>query len=66
MHSLISRLDNHSFGGWVSLYDVVDDQKLSLYREKLHALTSQPKISVILPVYNTNPEFLDHQTMIHK
>ena len=52
-------MDNHSFGGWVSLYDVLDDQKLSLCREKLHALTSQPKISIILPVYNTNPDFLE-------
>ena len=59
VHSLISSLDNQSFGAWVSLYDLVDDQKLSLYREKLHALTTQPKISVILPVYNTNSEFLE-------
>lgn len=56
--SSISRLNNNSFGEWVSLYDVVDEQRLSFYRKKSLALRSQTKISIILPVYNPNPVLL--------
>lgn len=56
--SSISRLNNNSFGEWVSLYDMVDEQRFSFYRKKSLALRSQTKISIILPVYNPTPVLL--------
>ncbi|MBI1859565.1 MAG: glycosyltransferase family 2 protein [Deltaproteobacteria bacterium] len=43
---------------WVENYDTIDDSKRDLLRKQFERLSSHPKFSVILPVYNTPEPYL--------
>jgi glycosyltransferase involved in cell wall biosynthesis len=43
---------------WISLYDTLTDEARVLIKDRLVSLSYTPLISVVMPTYNTNPEWL--------
>lgn len=52
----VSIIDYYS--SWISLYDTLTDSDRKQIKNKIRALKFQPLISVILPVYNTDEQWL--------
>lgn len=50
--------DRNDYTEWVSRYDTLTDESRMLMREKMRALNCKPLISVIMPTYNSQPEWL--------
>jgi glycosyltransferase involved in cell wall biosynthesis/2-polyprenyl-3-methyl-5-hydroxy-6-metoxy-1,4-benzoquinol methylase len=47
-----------SYGLWVEQFDTIDDGARAAIRGRLNRLTTQPLVSVIMPVYNTPAPYL--------
>jgi glycosyltransferase involved in cell wall biosynthesis len=43
---------------WIGRYDTLTDEARLLIKKRLHAFSYKPLISVVMPTYNTNPEWL--------
>ncbi|HJW45843.1 MAG TPA: glycosyltransferase, partial [Lysobacter sp.] len=50
--------DISDYSLWLDIYDEVDELRLSIARSELDKLARKPKISVIVPVYNTPEKWL--------
>lgn len=50
--------DRNDYAEWVRRYDTIDDAKRQKCRTLCDGLASKPKISVVMPTYNSNPEWL--------
>jgi glycosyltransferase involved in cell wall biosynthesis len=48
-----------SYAQWVSLYDTLSDSDRAAMRSKMEAFSAMPLISIVMPVYNPKPEWLD-------
>jgi GT2 family glycosyltransferase len=55
LQKLAARLD---YRVWVSRYDTIGERDRNAIAAHLATLATLPKISVVMPVYNTRPEFL--------
>lgn len=53
-----NNFDKNNFKEWTKLYDEMTDEKRSAIRTLIKNLDSSPKISVILPTYNANADWL--------
>ncbi|WP_019568670.1 glycosyltransferase [Thioalkalivibrio sp. ALMg13-2] len=51
-------VDPSDYRMWVKLYDTLDDADRAAIRQRLENIEAQPTISVLMPVYNPNPEWL--------
>lgn len=49
---------NNDYAGWVSIYDTMDDNKRNEITAAIKKLEGSPLISIIMPVYNVQPELL--------
>lgn len=47
-----------TFSSWSRMYDTIDKNRLTDFRDSLKTINFTPKISIILPVYNPNPLLL--------
>ena len=50
--------DRVDYQEWIRRYDTLDDESRSSMQRKLATHAYQPLISVVMPVYNANPEWL--------
>jgi len=50
---------SHDYAEWVRRYDTLDDAARIRIHDRINAMPTRPKISVIMPVYNPPLEFLD-------
>jgi glycosyltransferase involved in cell wall biosynthesis len=50
--------DRNDYAEWVRRYDTIDDAQRKKIKALCEELDYQPKISVIMPVYNPKPEWL--------
>jgi len=48
-----------SYSEWIKLYDTIDDVARVTIRADIEQMSVPPKISVLMPVYNPPPDFLD-------
>lgn len=46
------------YAEWVCRYDQIDDATRAAIRERVAGFGNSPRISVVMPVYNPNPEWL--------
>jgi O-antigen biosynthesis protein len=53
-----SQLTDGSYGDWIAKYDALDDKIRSLMFKRLARLALQPKLSIVMPVYNTDLRWL--------
>ncbi len=51
--------DPRDYQEWVRRYDTPDAAAIGLMRQQLAALTHQPLVSVVMPTYNANLDWLD-------
>jgi len=49
---------NNDYLEWVRCYDRLDDEQRTKMRQRIEAMAVKPLISVIMPTYNPNPEWL--------
>jgi len=49
----------HSYSEWIRRYDTLDDMARERICVGIERFSRRPKISVIMPVYDPSPEFLD-------
>lgn len=47
------------YAAWIEQYDRLSDEDRRIFRQAIKLFSSQPLISVLLPVYNTNPVHLE-------
>jgi glycosyltransferase involved in cell wall biosynthesis len=47
-----------SYGDWIAKYDTVDDKTRMLMLKRVSRLALQPKLSIVMPVYNTDLRWL--------
>jgi GT2 family glycosyltransferase len=52
------RIEPSAYQSWLGRYATVDQGARSLLAARLGALSSKPRISIIMPSYNIDPEFL--------
>lgn len=52
------KFDRNDYAEWVRRYDTIDERKRNLISELCDKMTAKPLISVLMPTYNTNPEWL--------
>ena len=52
------RLIGESYGDWIAKYDTLDDKIRTLILKRVVRLALQPKLSVVMPVYNTDLRWL--------
>jgi glycosyltransferase involved in cell wall biosynthesis len=50
--------EDRRYPSWVALYDRMDDDARAAIRRRLDALTYQPLVSVVMPVFNTPETYL--------
>lgn len=48
----------NDYAEWIRRYDYLDEAKRAKFKELCSGLTSKPKISLIMPTFNTKPEWL--------
>ncbi|MFL6796095.1 MAG: glycosyltransferase [Xanthobacteraceae bacterium] len=53
-HELVRR----DYRSWVKQYDTLTDEDRSVFRASVEKLPARPLISVLMPVYNSNEDFL--------
>lgn len=51
--------DPHDYAEWVRRYDTLDEDRRNRLRQRAQVLPRQPLISVVMPTYNANGEWLD-------
>ncbi len=51
--------NRNDYREWVRRFDTLDDQSRAQIRQSIASLPTQPKISVLMPVFNPPPEFLE-------
>lgn len=44
---------------WIRCYDTIDEKSRNLFRTKIISMHSPPLLSVVMPVYNPKPEWLN-------
>lgn len=49
----------NDYGGWVRRYDTLGDEDRAVLRAALAGFARRPLISVVMPVYNPRPEWLE-------
>ena len=47
-----------SYGDWIAKYDTLDDKMRTLMLNRIARFALQPKLSIVMPVYNTNLRWL--------
>ena len=47
------------YPGWIGEFDTLDDQRRAAMREQVDGFSCKPLISVVMPVYNPNPVWLE-------
>ena len=52
------RLIGESYGDWIAKYDTLDDKIRMLMLKRVARLALQPKLSIVMPVYNTDLRWL--------
>jgi glycosyltransferase involved in cell wall biosynthesis len=52
------RWPKDNYAEWIRLYDTITDNDRALIKQHIAALPRQPKISVVMPVYETPAEYL--------
>lgn len=55
---VFSDASRHDYINWISLYDNITDDLRVRMKNSMASFTAKPLISVIMPVYNTNPQWL--------
>jgi glycosyltransferase involved in cell wall biosynthesis/predicted SAM-dependent methyltransferase len=50
--------DKKNYDEWIRLYDTLTDDVRSIMRTRIENLPQRPHISVVMPTYNTKPEWL--------
>jgi glycosyltransferase involved in cell wall biosynthesis/SAM-dependent methyltransferase len=50
--------DRNNYDEWVRRYDTVTNEVRTVIRKRMDILPHQPLMSVVMPVYNPNPEWL--------
>ena len=48
---------------WIRRYDTLTDEARASLRQQIKVFPSRPVISVVMPVYNTNPVWLKKETL---
>ena len=56
--SLISKPVRHDYQAWITQNDLLTETDIEKIERHLRSLDYQPLISVVVPVFNTNPEYL--------
>lgn len=54
----INQLDCQNYTEWISRYDTLTDETRKKMHAQVDSFTCMPLISVVMPTYNTNAEFL--------
>ncbi|WP_371880682.1 glycosyltransferase [Caballeronia sp. S22] len=49
---------DEAYGEWIARYDTIDDEAVQRMRAAMQGFARQPLISVVVPVYNSDPVFL--------
>jgi glycosyltransferase involved in cell wall biosynthesis len=52
------KYDRNDYTEWIRRYDTLSDEARTLMRSHIDAFLYKPLISVVMPVYNPNPEWL--------
>ena len=55
---LEGRLIGESYGDWIAKYDTLNDKIRTLVLKRITRLALQPKLSIVMPVYNTDLRWL--------
>jgi glycosyltransferase involved in cell wall biosynthesis len=50
--------DRNDYAEWIRRYDTLTDDARQKMRERIERWHRHPKVSVVMPTYNTNPEWL--------
>ncbi|MDW7755092.1 MAG: glycosyltransferase [Brevefilum sp.] len=58
-HTSIRQLLNTRYQNWIKRFDRLSNEDLQRIRDEIKAMPAKPLISIIMPVFNTNPKFLD-------
>lgn len=53
-----SALGRRRYQQWIEKYDTLTEGDISKARQKIDGFTHSPRISVLMPIYNTGPEIL--------
>ncbi len=48
----------NNFSSWIKKFDTLDDKELALLVKKIKYLKHNPKISILMPTFNSNVQFL--------
>ena len=48
----------NDYSRWIHRYDTMTDESRNIYRERIEKMAEKPLISVVMPTYNPNPEWL--------
>lgn len=51
--------DPRDYGEWVRRYDTLDTQAMTRLKEEARSMTSKPLVSVVMPTFNANLEWLE-------
>lgn len=54
----ISELPRNDYKKWVGRYDVLTNETRATMRDRIETFQKRPLISVVMPTYNSNPEWL--------
>lgn len=58
-HIFLRKLLNARYSYWIRHFDTYNQEQHQVILKELTLLSTKPLISVLMPVYNPNPEFLD-------
>jgi len=58
-HIFLRKLLNVRYSYWIRHFDTYSQEEIQAFLKEMTDLPSKPLISVLMPVYNPNPEFLD-------
>ncbi|WP_321947697.1 glycosyltransferase family 2 protein [Paraburkholderia sp. J10-1] len=59
LRSLLARAANaDDYGAWIARFDTIDDVSRASLREKVARFATRPRISIVVPVFNPQPEHL--------
>jgi GT2 family glycosyltransferase len=53
-----AEVPRHDYQNWVSCYDTINDDDRAAILRHIELLRDRPLISIVMPVYNTDPAFL--------
>ncbi|HEY7129259.1 MAG TPA: glycosyltransferase, partial [Nitrospira sp.] len=52
------RIEHRQYSDWIRCYDTISDDSRAAMHRRIEELARRPLLSVLMPVYNTNPQWL--------